>query len=60
MAVVQFGLFVVGAPMLMVGIALSIKANNMAVAVVGSILVLLGALLFLLITARGWWHSRTA
>ena len=59
MAVFQFWLYVVGTPMLMVGIALSIKVNNIAVAIVGSILVLLGALLFLVITARGLWYSRT-
>lgn len=58
MAVVQFWLFVVGAPLLMVGIAMSIKANNIAVAIVGSILVFLGALLFLVIAARGLLRSR--
>jgi hypothetical protein len=58
MAAVQFGLYVVGAPLLMAGIALSIKANNIAVAIAGSILVLLGALLFLVITARGLLRSR--
>jgi len=42
----------------MVGIAMSIKANNIALAVVESILMLLGALLFLVMTTRGLLHAR--
>jgi hypothetical protein len=51
-AAAQFWLFVVGAPLLMVGIAIAIKTNNPALAIVGSMLVTLGALLFLIITGR--------
>jgi hypothetical protein len=57
LAAAQFWLSVLGAPLLMAGIAVSIKANNIALAVVGSILVALGALLFLIITARGLLRS---
>jgi hypothetical protein len=51
-AVAQFWLFVVGAPVLMLRIAISIRANSIALAVVGAILVFLGALLYLLIVGR--------
>jgi hypothetical protein len=51
-AAVQFWLFVVGAPLLMIGITIAIKTNNPALAVVGSILVILGALLFLIVAGR--------
>lgn len=53
MAVAQFWLFVLGSPVLMVGIAVAILTNNPALAIVGSMLVILGALLFLVIVARG-------
>jgi hypothetical protein len=49
-AAAQFWLFVVGAPLLMIGITIAIETNNTALAIVGSLLVTLGALLFLLIT----------
>jgi hypothetical protein len=58
MAAAQFWLLVAGTPLLMVGIAMSITANNMAVAVLGSILVFLGALLFLVVSARGLLRAR--
>jgi hypothetical protein len=51
-AAAQFWLFVVGAPLLMVGITIAIKTNNPALAIVGSMLVILGALLFLIVTGR--------
>ena len=51
-AATQFWLFVVGAPLLMIGIAIAIKTNNPALAIVGSMLVTLGALLFLIIAGR--------
>jgi hypothetical protein len=54
---VQFWLYVLGAPLLMAGIAVALKSNNIAVAIVGSLLVALGALLFLVITARGLLRS---
>jgi hypothetical protein len=52
MAAAQFWLFVVGAPLLMVGITIAITTNNPALAIVGSMLVILGALLFLIVTGR--------
>jgi hypothetical protein len=58
MAAAQFWLLVAGTPLFMVGIAMSITANNMAVAVLGSILVFLGALLFLVVSARGLLRAR--
>jgi hypothetical protein len=51
-AAAQFWLFVLGAPLLMIGITVAIETNNPALAIVGSILVTLGALLFLIITGR--------
>ncbi len=51
-AAAQFWLFVVGAPLLMVGIAIAMTTNNPALAIVGSMLVILGALLFLIVTGR--------
>jgi hypothetical protein len=53
LAACQFWLFVVGSPLLMIGIAIAIKADNPALAIVGSILVILGAVLFLVVTWRG-------
>lgn len=50
MAVAQFWLFVVGSPLLMVGITIATKTNNVTLAIVGSILVFLGALLLLVMT----------
>ncbi|MFI4868573.1 MAG: hypothetical protein ACHQDD_04390 [Steroidobacterales bacterium] len=60
MAVAQFWLFVLGSPVLMVGIAVAILTNNPALAIVGSMLVILGALLFLVIVARGLLRSGAA
>lgn len=51
-AAAQFWLFVLGSPLLMIGIAIALKTNNPALAIVGSILVMLGALLFLILTGR--------
>jgi hypothetical protein len=48
----QFWLFVVGSPLFMIGIAVAIKANTTGLVVVGSILVSLGALLFLVMAGR--------
>ena len=53
LAVAQFWLFVLGAPVLMAGIAVAILTNNPAVAIVGSISVILGALLFFVIVLQG-------
>jgi hypothetical protein len=49
LAGVQFWLFVLGTPVLLVGIAIAIKNTNPAVAIVGSLLVTTGALLFMLL-----------
>jgi len=57
-AMAQFWLFVVGSPLLMLGIAIAIKTNNSSLAIVGSILVCLGALLFFVITAGGLLRGR--
>ncbi len=59
-AIAQFWLFVLGSPLLMAGIAVAILTNNPALAIVGSILVILGSLLFFVIVARGLSHSGTA
>jgi hypothetical protein len=59
MAIAQFWLIVVGSPLLMLGIAISIKTSNSALAIVGSILVILGALLFLVMTWRGLLRGTT-
>lgn len=50
MAASQFWLFVLGSPLLMAGIAIAIWTTNPVPAVIGSLLVILGALLFLLMT----------
>jgi|SRR5580658_8555096 hypothetical protein len=57
LAAAQFWLFVIGAPLFMGGIALAIKTGNIAGAVAGSLLVCLGALLFLVIVVRGLLRS---
>lgn len=49
---VQFWLFVLGTPLFVVGIAISILGGMIWLAVIGSILVLLGALLFLVMMLR--------
>jgi hypothetical protein len=53
LAAVQFWLFVLGSPVFMVGIAITIRAGSPILTIVGSLLVFLGALFFLLITGRG-------
>lgn len=53
LAIAQFWLFVVGSPLFMVGIALTIRHGSPTLTIVGSALVLLGALLFLVIAGRG-------
>jgi hypothetical protein len=50
----QFLLFVIGSPILLIGIAVAIKSANAALAIIGSMLVILGAVLFLVIVTRGW------
>jgi hypothetical protein len=49
LAGVQFWLFVLGTPVLLVGIAIAIKNTNPALSIVGSLLVTAGALLFMLL-----------
>jgi len=49
---VQFWLFVFGTPLFVAGIAISIVGGMIWLAVIGSILVLLGALLFLVMMLR--------
>ena len=58
LALVQFLLFVIGSPVLMVGIAVAIKTNNPALAIIGSLLLILGALAFLVIAAKGLLRSQ--
>jgi hypothetical protein len=58
LALVQFLLFVIGSPILLIGIAVAIKSNNATPAIIGSMLVILGALVFLLIVARGLFRDQ--
>jgi len=60
LALIQFLLFVIGSPILLVGIAVAIKSANAALAIIGSMLVILGAVLFLVIVTRGWLRSGRA
>ena len=52
LATLQFWTYVVGSPLLMVGIALSILAHSEAIVIVGSLLLLIGGLLFLAMVVR--------
>lgn len=51
-ATAQFWLFVLGTPLFVAGIAMSILGGTILLAVIGSILVLLGAVLFVLMMLR--------
>jgi hypothetical protein len=53
LAAVQFWLFVVGSPLFMVGIAITVRGGPPTLTILGSLLVVLGALVFLLIAGRG-------
>ena len=53
LALVQFLLFVIGTPILLIGIAVAIKSANALPAIIGSMLVILGAVVFLVIVTRG-------
>jgi hypothetical protein len=53
LAAVQFWLFVVGSPLFMVGIAITVRGGPPTLTILGSLLVILGALVFLLIAGRG-------
>jgi hypothetical protein len=54
LASVQFVLYVIGTPVFLVGIAIASLTGHVAVAVLGAILVLLGALAFLVMVSRRW------
>lgn len=58
-ASVQFWLFVAGTPLLVAGIASSILGGTIILAVIGSILVLLGAFLFLVMMLRTGFAEAT-
>ncbi len=58
LALVQFLLFVIGSPILLIGIAVAIKSNNATPAIIGSMLLILGAVVFLLIVARGLFRDQ--
>lgn len=60
LARVQFLLFVIGSPILLIGIAVAIKSTSAALAIIGSMLVILGAVLFLVVVTRGWLRSGRA
>jgi len=60
LAVVQFLLFVIGTPILLVGIAVAIKSTSATLAIIGSLLVILGAVVFLVVVARGLLRSGRA
>jgi hypothetical protein len=51
-ASLQFWLFVIGTPLFVAGIAVSILGGTILLAVIGSTLALLGALLFLIMILR--------
>jgi hypothetical protein len=55
LAKLQFWLYVAGTPLFVVGVALSILSGQIVLAVIGSILVLLGALAFLAMVARAYF-----
>lgn len=59
-ATVQFWLFVLGTPLFVAGIAISILGGTILLAVTGSILVLLGALLFVAMMLRTGLAPETA
>lgn len=55
LATLQFWLYVVGTPLFVVGVALAILTSQTALAIVGSLLVFLGALTFLAMVARTYF-----
>jgi hypothetical protein len=57
LAAVQFWLFVVGSPVFMVGIAVTIRSGSPTLTIIGSALIFLGALVYLVITGRGLLHG---
>ena len=59
-ASVQFWLFVLGTPLFVAGIATSILGGTIILAVLGSILLLFGALLFLVMMLRTGFAPETA
>jgi hypothetical protein len=58
-ASMQFWLFVLGTPLFVAGIAISILGDAVWLAVIGSTLVLLGALLFLIMMLRTGFAAET-
>lgn len=52
LAKIQFLIFAIGSPILMIGIAISILDQNPVVAIIGSLLTLLGALIYLVMVVR--------
>lgn len=59
-ATAQFWLFVLGTPLFVAGIAISILGGTIVLAVIGSILVLVGALLFVAMMLRAGFALETA
>lgn len=59
-ATAQFWLFVLGTPLFVAGITVSILGGTIILAVIGSILVLLGALLFVAMMFRAGLTPETA
>ena len=57
---VQFWVFVLGTPLFIVGIAISILGGSIFLAVIGAILVLLGSLLFLVMMLRTGFAAESA
>lgn len=55
LAKLQFWLYVAGTPLFVGGVALAILTNQTLLAIIGSILVLLGALTFLAMAARTYF-----
>lgn len=53
LALVQFLLFVIGTPILLIGIGVAVESANVTPAIIGAMLVTLGAAAFLVVVARG-------
>lgn len=60
LAGLQFWLFVGGTPVFLGGVAIATLTGHIALAVIGAILVLLGALSFLVMVSRSWLAAANA
>lgn len=60
LASLQFWLFVGGTPIFLGGVAIALFTGHAALAIIGAILVLLGALTFLAMVSRSWLAAANA